>query len=99
MNDSLSHRLQALSSAEDFLRFFGVAHDERVVQVNRPLILQRFFQSLQRCEGLAELDEIGLFRRYRQLLAQSYQELANPTPTQRSKGFQDIRRHPEARAA
>jgi len=74
MDDSLSHRLQALSSAEDFLRFFGVCFDERVVQVNRRLILQRFFDSLQRCEGLAELDEIGLFRRYREQLARVYRD-------------------------
>lgn len=76
MHDSLTQRLQALSSAEDFLRFFGVAHDERVVQLNRRAILQRFHGLLCSADGLAGLDEIEMFRRYRQLLASAYRDIA-----------------------
>ena len=76
MHDSLTQRLQNLSSAEDFLRFFGVAHDERVVQLNRRAILQRFHGYLCRADGLAGLDEIEMFRRYRQLLALAYRDFA-----------------------
>ena len=46
MQDLLT-RLKALSSAEDFLHFFGVPFDEHVVQVNRLHILKRYFQYLQ----------------------------------------------------
>ena len=34
--------LQELSSAEDFLEYFGITYDPAVVQVNRLHILQRF---------------------------------------------------------
>lgn len=37
--DSLTDRLKALSSAEDFFAFFAVPTDERIVQVNRLHIL------------------------------------------------------------
>jgi nitrogenase-stabilizing/protective protein len=70
--DSLTQRLKALSSAEDFLHFFGVPFDERVVHVNRLHILKRFFQYLQKETGLAGLDEVETFRRYRTLLTQAY---------------------------
>jgi nitrogenase-stabilizing/protective protein len=35
-----------LSSAEDFLRFFGIVFDQKVVHVNRLHILQRFHDYL-----------------------------------------------------
>jgi nitrogenase-stabilizing/protective protein len=38
--------LQDLSSAEDFLDYFGIAYDPAVVQVNRLHILQRFHDYL-----------------------------------------------------
>jgi nitrogenase-stabilizing/protective protein len=76
MDASLSQRLKALSSAEDFMVFFGVPYDERVLRVNRLHILKRFYQYLHQAtapaEGLAGLDDIELFRRYRSLLAQAY---------------------------
>jgi nitrogenase-stabilizing/protective protein len=82
----LTDRLQKLSSAEDFLGFFGLPFDESVVQVNRLHILKRFYQYLHQCENLAALDEIELFRRYRELLAQAYQDFVASTPA-REKVF------------
>lgn len=38
----LKDDLEELSSAEDFLDYFDIAFDKRVVQVNRLHILQRF---------------------------------------------------------
>lgn len=70
--DNLSQRLKDLSSAEDFLHFFGVGFDQRVVHVNRLHILKRFFQYLQKEAGLSGLDEVETFRRYRALLTQAY---------------------------
>jgi len=84
--DNLTHRLQALSSAEDFLQFFGVAYEERVVHVNRLHILKRFYQYLHRSEVLSPLDEVDLFRRYRELLMQAYQDFVRSTPA-REKVF------------
>jgi len=90
--DNLITRLKALSSAEDFLQFFGVPYDESVVHVNRLHILKRFYQYLHKSEGLAELDDVGLFRRYRELLTQAYQDFVGSTAAQEKvfKVFQDV---------
>jgi nitrogenase-stabilizing/protective protein len=89
--DSLTQRLKALSSAEDFLHFFGVPFEERTVHVNRLHILKRFYQYLHKAEGLADLDEVELFRRYRDLLVQAYQDFVSSTPAKEKvfKVFQD----------
>ncbi|HJV59495.1 MAG TPA: nitrogenase stabilizing/protective protein NifW [Albitalea sp.] len=89
--DSLTQRLKALSSAEDFLHFFGVPFEEPVVRVNRLHILKRFYQYLRRSEGLAGQDDVELFRRYRELLAQAYQDFVSSTPAREKvfKVFQD----------
>jgi hypothetical protein len=47
---SLTERLKALSSAEDFFTFFGLPFDEQVVQVNRLHILKRFYQYLHKAD-------------------------------------------------
>ncbi|MBX3605881.1 MAG: nitrogenase stabilizing/protective protein NifW [Piscinibacter sp.] len=89
--DSLIQRLKALSSAEDFLLFFGIAYDERVVHVNRLHILKRFYQYLHKTEGLAGLEDVELFRRYRELLTRAYQDFTTSTAQQEKvfKVFQD----------
>lgn len=89
--DSLTERLKALSSAEDFFAFFGVPFDERIVQVNRLHILKRFYQYLRQARDLAEADDIELFRRYRVMLAQAYQDFVDSTPAREKvfKVFQD----------
>ncbi|GAA0747261.1 nitrogenase stabilizing/protective protein NifW [Ideonella azotifigens] len=87
----LTTRLKALSSANEFLEFFGIAYDEQVVNVNRLHILKRFYQYLHRAEGLADLDEIGLFSRYRALLGRAYQDFttSNAVTEKVFKVFQD----------
>jgi len=70
----LTTRLKALSSANEFLDFFGVPYDEQIVNVNRLHILKRFYQYLHKAEGLGDLDEVGLFTRYRELLTQAYRD-------------------------
>ena len=89
--DSLTDRLKALSSAEDFFAFFAVPFDERIVQVNRLHILKRFYQYLHRSEGMSGLNEVDLFKRYRELLAQAYQDFVTSTPAREKvfKVFQD----------
>lgn len=90
--DSLIQRLKALSSAEDFLKFFGLSYDERVVHVNRLHILKRFYQYLHTTEGLTGLDEVEMFRRYRELLARAYQDFVESSAAQEKvfKVFQDV---------
>ena len=90
MND-LTTRLKALSSANEFLDFFGIAYDERVVNVNRLHILKRFYQYLHQAEGLGRLDEVGLFTRYRELLTRAYQDFttSNAATEKVFKVFQD----------
>ena len=86
MHEQLTAQLKSLSSAEDFLRFFGVAYDERVVHVNRLHILKRFFQYLQREPGLAALNEVEMFKRYRELLMRAHGDFVHSN-AQREKVF------------
>jgi nitrogenase-stabilizing/protective protein len=90
MND-LTTRLKALSSANEFLDFFGIAYDENVVNVNRLHILKRFYQYLHKAEGLAGLDEVAMFTRYREMLALAYQDFtkSNAVTEKVFKVFQD----------
>ncbi|MBI5268354.1 MAG: nitrogenase stabilizing/protective protein NifW [Burkholderiales bacterium] len=89
--DSLTDRLKALSSAEDFFAFFAVPFDERIVQVNRLHILKRFYQYLHQSDGLTGLGEVEMFKRYRELLARAYQDFVSSTPAREKvfKVFQD----------
>ncbi len=89
--DSLTQRLKALSSAEDFLVFFGVEYEPSVVHVNRLHILKRFYQYLHRAEDLSGLDEVTMFRRYRELLTQAYGDFvkSNAATEKVFKVFQD----------
>jgi len=89
---TLTERLKALSSAEDFFAFFAVPFDEAVVHVNRLHILKRFFQYLQKTPGLSELDDVEMYRRYRALLTQAYGDFVRSTPAQEKvfKVFQDV---------
>ena len=89
--DGLIQKLKALSSANEFLEFFGVEYDEAVVHVNRLHILKRFYQYLHKSEGLSGLGEIEMFKRYRELLAQAYEDFVQSTPAREKvfKVFQD----------
>ncbi|PXW91898.1 nitrogenase-stabilizing/protective protein [Sphaerotilus hippei] len=80
--DSLTQRLKALSSAEDFLVFFGVPYEERTVHVNRLHILKRFYQYLHKATDLAGLDDLEMFRRYRELLIQAHGDFVHSSAAQ-----------------
>lgn len=88
---SLAQRLNALSSAEDFLEFFSVAYEERVLRVNRLHILQRFHQYARAADDLAELDDVALFLRYRDMLARAYQDFVRSSAVEQKvfKVFRD----------
>ena len=77
MDDTLTldEALAELTSAEDFLGYFGVEYDAAVVQVNRLHILQRFHDYLARePEANAVGDEVARAQVYRRLLRQAYED-------------------------
>lgn len=84
-------QLKALSSAEDFLQYFGVPFDQSVVNVNRLHILKRFFQYIRQQNLQAKTDELELFALYREQLVKAYADFVRSTPAQEKvfKVFQD----------
>ncbi len=90
MEDFLQ-KLKALSSAEDFLQFFGLPFDQKVLNVSRLHILKRFFQYIRQQNLLAKNDELTLFTAYREQLAKAYQDFVTSTPAKEKvfKVFQD----------
>jgi nitrogenase-stabilizing/protective protein len=77
MDDTLTldEALSELTSAEDFLSYFGVEFDASVVQVNRLHILQRFHDYLARePNGNASGDEVERAQVYRRCLRQAYDD-------------------------
>lgn len=89
--DSFAQRLKALSSAEDFLQFFGLPYDQNVVNVSRLHILKRFFQYIRQQSSLPET-EPAMFALYRDLLQRAYGDFLSSTPAQEKvfKVFQDV---------
>ena len=88
---TLAEAMEDLVSAEDFLEYFEVPFDPAVVHVNRLHILKRFYQYLHTTEGLAGLDDIDMFKRYRELLARAYDDFvhSNAATERVFKVFQD----------
>jgi nitrogenase-stabilizing/protective protein len=95
MTDTLANKLTQLSSAEDFLQFFGVPHDESVVHVSRLHILKRFYQYIRQEQSLPENNDPALYQCYRALLVKAYGDFVKSTPAQEKvfKVFQDVDGH------
>ncbi len=70
---TLEEALDDLSSAEDFLDYFGIAFDAAVVHVNRLHILQRFHDYIARA-GELPADESERKAAYGGLLSRAYQD-------------------------
>lgn len=71
---TLKEALEELTSAEDFLEFFGIAHAPEVVQVYRLHILQRFHDYLAKQAPVMPPDEAAQRAIYRQWLEQAYRD-------------------------
>ncbi len=84
-------KLKELSSAEDFLHYFGVPFDQSVVNVSRLHILKRFFQYIRQQNLLASGTEVELYSAYREQLVKAYGDFVKSTPAQEKvfKVFQD----------
>lgn len=68
LNDTFEDELAELSSAEEFLEYFGIDFSVPVVQVNRLHILQRFHDYLATQEAGKAPDYLA----YRHWLARAY---------------------------
>lgn len=90
--ENFLEKLKTLSSAEDFLQFFGVPFDPAVVNVSRLHILKRFFQYLRQQNTEVPTDELQLFTTYRALLVRAYGDFVRSSPAQEKvfKVFQDV---------
>lgn len=71
----LENALQELEGAEEFLDYFAIPFDTRVVQVNRLHILQRFHDYLSRTT-LPE-EEAERHAAYREQLCKAYADFVN----------------------
>lgn len=49
--------MEDLSSAEDFLDYFNIEYDQKIVHVNRLHILQRFHDYINQIESMPESEE------------------------------------------
>ena len=70
---TLEEALDELSSAEDFLEYFGIPYDAAVVHVNRLHILQRFHDYIAKA-GELPADEAEQKVAYAELLNRAYQD-------------------------
>lgn len=89
--ENFIQQIKALSSAEDFLHYFGVPFEQSVVNVSRLHILKRFFQYIRQQNLPAKTDELALFTLYREQLVKAYGDFVRSTPAQEKvfKVFQD----------
>jgi nitrogenase-stabilizing/protective protein len=72
---SLQDDLEELSSAEDFLNYFGLEYDQSVVHVNRLHILQRYNQYLEQAKDtLEDVTDEAAKDIYTKLLTRAYQD-------------------------
>ncbi|MBH2042131.1 MAG: nitrogenase stabilizing/protective protein NifW [Comamonadaceae bacterium] len=90
--ENFVQQLKALSSAEDFLQYFGVPFEQSVVNVSRLHILKRFFQYIRQQTQPPPGDELALYAVYREQLVKAYADFVKSTPAQEKvfKVFQDV---------
>ncbi len=69
--------LQELTSAEDFLDYFGIEYDIRVLQVNRLHILQRFHDYLRQAQAAEIEGEAEKWAVYQHWLRQAYTDFVH----------------------
>lgn len=71
---SFDEEIEELESAEDFLQYFDLEYDQRIVHVNRLHILQRFHDYLDKGGDHLPEDETSKRQVYKQLLSRAYQD-------------------------
>ncbi|WP_018415159.1 nitrogenase-stabilizing/protective protein NifW [Teredinibacter turnerae] len=75
----LDEDMDELSSAEDFLTYFEIEFDQKVVHVNRLHIMQRYHDYLDKAEdAVAEADtQDALKKVHKALLERAYQDFVD----------------------
>jgi nitrogenase-stabilizing/protective protein len=76
--DTFEDDLSDLSSAEDFLDYFGIEFEPRVVQVNRLHILQRYHDYLAKQEA----GKTPEYAAYRAWLKRAYEDFVDSSAQQ-----------------
>jgi nitrogenase-stabilizing/protective protein len=84
--------LEDLSSAEDFLLYFNVEFDQRVVHVNRLHILQRFNDYLAKAQATMPESAAAQYDAYAKLLMRAYQDFVE-SDAQTEKVFKVFHMH------
>lgn len=74
---SFNEEIRELQSAEDFLDYFGMEYDERIVQVNRLHILQRFHDYLADARERMPETEEAVREVYGRLLLRAYRDFVD----------------------
>ena len=75
--EDFEDELAELSSAEDFLEYFEVPFDQKVVHVNRLHILQRYHDYLAQGDEMLPSDPKALAGVHRALLTRAYEDFVN----------------------
>jgi nitrogenase-stabilizing/protective protein len=88
---TLDEAMEDMESAEDFLNYFGIAFDQKVVHVNRLHILQRYHDYLAKAGALPE-DEAARRSAYAGLLKQAYEDFVH-SDAQTEKVFKVFHMH------
>ena len=86
---TLHQEFSEMTSAEDFLNYFEIPFDSRVVDVNRLHILQRFRNYLRQANAMDRAD-------YARCLQQAYQDFVD-SDALTEKVFKVFQRHSRAR--
>ncbi|EXJ13952.1 nitrogenase-stabilizing/protective protein NifW [Imhoffiella purpurea] len=90
-DDDFDLDMSELSSAEDFLEYFGIQYDRSVVQVNRLHILQRFHDYLSQVEEMPDATQ-ARWTLHADLLKSAYQDFV-ASDAQTEKVFRVFRMH------
>lgn len=62
-----------LVDAEDYFKFFELAYDQQIVNVNRLHILKKFAQYIEEVDSKPELSEVEKLNQYRDALQKAYE--------------------------
>jgi nitrogenase-stabilizing/protective protein len=91
MSEELEMDMEELCSAEEFLDYFCVPYEPRVVQVNRLHILQRFHDYLEMTKDNMPQEEDAQRAFYAEWLEKAYTDFVN-SDARREKVFKVFRR-------
>lgn len=93
MSGSLSE-FNKLVNAEDYFQFFEIPYDQKIVNVNRLHILQKFSDFIKEIDNNSELNESQRLGKYREALENAYQVFIESTP-QEQKLFKVFHQKPK----